>query len=248
MKRTFTLIAALIFSLSLFAQTNQAQGRPGSYQSRLTVSTIAKYPVKLVIDGRTYNDRSNRDNDIVIRDIRPGYHTIKIYQQKNNGFSVRRLPNNNPQLVYSGNLYIKPQYHVDITINRFGKAYIDEMAINAGYYNDDDDNDHNWNNNDHYNMQPMNATAFEQFRQTVSNSSFEDTKLAIAKQTIDANYFTSAQVTNILQLFNYESGRLEIAKYAYKKSTDKTNYFLVSNALTYSSSKEELARYLQTVR
>ena len=46
-------------------------------------------------------------------------------------------------------------------------------------------------------------------------------------------------------LFTFENNRLEVAKYAYRKTVDKHNYFQLNEALTFSSSKDDLARFIR---
>ena len=45
-------------------------------------------------------------------------------------------------------------------------------------------------------------------------------------------------------LFTFENNRLEIAKYAYGKTVDKGNYFVVNDAFTFNS-KEKLNEYIR---
>ena len=235
MKRTFTLLTALLFSFSLFAFTPQ---------SLVSISSTSKYSISVTIDNR--NCTENRSNDILIRDVNPGYHTINIYRENPQRYSNNRRQYNQ-QLVYSGRIYVRSGFHTDIVINRFGKAYIDERRINSTWYSDEDENCYDWNTQDSY-REATSADEFNQFKQTISNSSFDDTKVAIAKQTINSNYFTAAQVSEIIGLFSFEDSKLDIAKSAYRSSIDKNNYFLVSDALGFSSSKEELAKFLETSR
>src|SRR5205085_8569958 len=103
-------------------------------------------------------------------------------------------------------IYIKPRYHVDITINRFGKAFVDERQMGAGY----DEEDYDVNNDNGYD-QAMNARAFEQFKQTIRTESFDNAKLIMAKQTISRNYFNASQVREIVELFSFENSKLDIA-------------------------------------
>ena len=49
-------------------------------------------------------------------------------------------------------------------------------------------------------------------------------------------------------LFVFESNKLEVAKSAYRKTVDKQNYYQLNDALTFSSSKEELARFIRESR
>lgn len=232
MKKIFTIVTALLLSFSLLAF---------SPKSMLSISSTTRNPIILTIDNKSHNEKTS--SGIVARDLMAGYHTIKIFQKKNNRYGKHR-PGNDLQLIYHEKVYVKPGFHVDITVNRFGKAFIDERRINSTWYDDEDDNT-DWNYNDHT-MQAMSVNEFNQFKQVISNASFDNTKLIMAKQTISRNYFTSAQVKEIVCLFSFESSKLDIAKCAYKNSIDKNNYFIVSDALGFSSSKEELAAFLQT--
>jgi len=246
MKRIFTLITALLITVSLFAQPDESARRGVYNQSRLSISTAANNPVRVLIDGNSYNN-SGYDNDILVSDIRPGYHRIKVYLQ-NERYGNRKRINKNMVLVYEANLYIKPQYHVDISINRFGKAFLDERQINSAYYTEyDETEDNGWGNNNNY-MQPMNTRSFEQFRDMLKNEHFDNTRAVLAKQTIAANYFSTAQVKEIVQLFSFENTKLDMAKYCYKYTIDKNNYFLLNDVFSFSSNKEDLARYIQAYR
>ena len=249
MKTFFTFIMVLLTTLPSFAQPNETSRRPYNYRGKLSISTIINEPVKVLIDGNCYNSNAS-DDVIMINDIRAGYHSVKIYRQK----KYRHNNNNdgqfsrNAQLIYEGNLYVKPQYHVDVVINRFGKAFVDERQMDAGYYDENDEGHGGWDNNSNNSMQPMNSRVFEQFKQVTRNESFDNTRLVTAKQTIAANYLSSAQVKEIVELFSFENSKLDIAKYSYKYTVDKNNYFILNDAFAYSSSKEELARFIQEYR
>ena len=53
------------------------------------------------------------------------------------------------------------------------------------------------------------------------------------------------QVKELMSLFTFENNKLELAKYAYRKTVDQKSYFQVMDALTFSSSKDELARFIR---
>jgi hypothetical protein len=116
-------------------------------------------------------------------------------------------------------------------------------------------NDNSWNNNNGgwnngnggWNNSAINDKSFYQLKQSIQNESFDDTKKSIALQAMRNNYFTSAQVKELVQLFTFESSKLDIAKQGYKNVVDKQNYFTVSDVFTFSSSKQELMQYIQTV-
>jgi Domain of unknown function (DUF4476) len=128
---------------------------------------------------------------------------------------------------------------------------------------DDDDDDNSWNNNGGWNNNnngnwnngnggwttkvAMNDKAFYQLKQSIQNESFDDTKQAIAAQAIRNNYFTSTQIKELVQLFSFESSKLAVAKLGYKNTIDKQNYFIVNDAFSFSSSKQELMQYTQNI-
>lgn len=237
MKKTFTLIVSLVLTVSLFAFPNQ---------SRLTITSVSKVPVRVVVDGRTYTDRDYNLNEVEIRDIRPGYHSIKVFQQRGNRYgSGSQGGFNSMRLIYESRIYVKPNYHVDILINRFGKALVDERRLGVYYNPTDDDESNQWNKDDQY-QQAMDGGTFEQLKQTIRNESFDATRLAIAKQAVGQQYVTSAQVKELVQLFSFEDSKLDLAKHCYRRTLDKHNYFTINDAFSFSSSKEELARFIQT--
>ena len=233
MKKTFTLLTALFFSAILFAQ------------SKLSISASGNADIRVMVDGIRY---TSNGRDIVINNLRTGNHSVKIFRAGNdrNRYNGNNR-NNGYQLVYSNNLFVKPQYHVDITINRFGKAFVDEQMISSGYNDEEDE----WgvDNNDQYyegnSRRAMENNAFQQLKQSIERESFDNTKMKIAKQFVSINYFNTAQVKELVGLFFSESSKLELAKYMYDYTVDKGNYFLINDVLFFNSSKEELMDYIK---
>jgi len=86
---------------------------------------------------------------------------------------------------------------------------------------------------------------FEEIKQHIAGQSFNSTRLTVAKEVIRAKAcFTARQIAEIVLLFAFEAGRLEIAKYAYDFCEDPSNYFLVNNSLTFESSVKELTAFV----
>jgi len=108
---------------------------------------------------------------------------------------------------------------------------------------DEDRNNDDPRYDDNY-SRAMSNINFAQAKETLRREWFENTRLETAKQIIDQNYFTSQQVKEVMLLFTFENNRLEIAKYAYGKTVDKGNYFVVNDAFTFNS-KEKLNEYIR---
>jgi hypothetical protein len=87
---------------------------------------------------------------------------------------------------------------------------------------------------------------FRQIMESVKQESFNSTKLTIAKQIIRSKEcFNTRQIADLVKLFSFDDTRLELAKFAYDYTTDRENYYQVADAFSFSSSKEELMKFLE---
>jgi len=91
---------------------------------------------------------------------------------------------------------------------------------------------------------PMNANDFRSAKETISKASFDDTKLSTAKTVLSSNCVSSDQVVQLCGLFSFEANKLELAKFAFGKTTDPGNYFKVANVFSFDASKTELNNYI----
>jgi hypothetical protein len=260
MKTIFTLLLSTLFSLASFAYDGV----------RLTISSVISNKMFVEVDGRRYNLDGKT---VMIRDIRPGYHNVKVYREakRNNGWKIGNR-NKREQTLYNTRVYLKDGYHFDIVVNRFGKVLVDEIKIagNDEWYTDDDDyyekdrdrdreydrdnrdqrdyDDRYDRNNRDLRYDEMSESAFNQAKESLKREWFENTRLSTAKQIIDRNYFTSRQVKELVLLFTFENNRLDIAKYAYSKTVDKGNYFIMNDAFSMNRNKEELNNFIREQR
>jgi hypothetical protein len=238
MKKIFTSLIILVFALPALA-----------LNSRLTISAANdNESISVQVDGRNIQfNRSRNGNDIVIDDLRPGYHSVKVYKQNINRRNNGRQGNYNMKLLYNGNVFVRNGYHTDITINRFGKAFTDERQI--GRYDDEYDKDYGYeDNDDDWNRSAMSERSFEQLKQTIRRENFDDGKIAITKSAIRNQFISSTQVKELLGLYSFEATKLDVAKYCYHYTADPDNYYIVANSFGYTTSKTELLRYMEVNR
>lgn len=256
MNKIYFLVFALLLGTTVFAD------RPRS--GRLTIATYDNASIRVEIDGRRYNER---DNTIRINNINAGNHTIQVYRRTNGDVFSR----GRERLIYSTNLFVKPEHQVDIYIDRSGRAEIRERNLGRRGRNDRNDrydrNDRNndwddrwddyekwednrnggrWDDRDY--GRAVSYQSFQSMKQTLRRESFDNSRLTLAKQMMERNNFEAAQVKEMLELFSFESNRLELAKYAYRNTVDKRNYHVVYDMFSFSSSKEELSRYISNFR
>lgn len=92
--------------------------------------------------------------------------------------------------------------------------------------------------------QAMDPATFNDVKQSITNASFEDTKLSTAKTILNSNYVNVNQVIEICNLFSFEDSKLTFAKYAYKKTVDANNYFKVAEVFSFDGSKTSLNDFI----
>jgi hypothetical protein len=88
----------------------------------------------------------------------------------------------------------------------------------------------------------MNDFEFDRVLWAISKENFETNRMTSAQQVISANYFTTAQLKQLLRLFNFESNKLQLAELGYDKVVDQSNYYSLSDQFSFNSSRDELAR------
>jgi hypothetical protein len=92
---------------------------------------------------------------------------------------------------------------------------------------------------------PLTDLDFQDVKRTIASKSFEDSKLSIAKQVTSANCLLASEVKQIMELFSFESSRLDFAKYAYRYTYDIGNYYKVNTAFQFESSTDELNKFIE---
>ena len=109
MKKIFTLVLGLMFTVAMFA----ADRRPS-----VTVTSARRYAI--VIDGKQYF--TNGGNTINISSLFNGRHDIKVYKMKR-GFFM-----NTKRLVASSSFQLRNSY-VKINVDRSGQLQISESRF-----------------------------------------------------------------------------------------------------------------------
>lgn len=178
------------------------------------------------------NSHHYSGGNFIITDIFEGNHYLKIYRYKSgphpHGMNYSKF------LVYQGSVYIPASTRTTAHINQFGQFAILKQEP-LPYFDP--------NPSPFYNP-PMSAVAFRQLLDVIDDATFDSSKLQIAEQAARKNYLTAQQIATITELFGFESSRVKFAKSAYRNCVDPGNYFLVYKAFTFSSSIDELNRYI----
>ena len=94
----------------------------------------------------------------------------------------------------------------------------------------------------------MSQKDFNVAKQTISNSSFDHVKLETAKTILGVNYINTDQVMELCHLFDFEATKLDFARFAYDRTTDKNTYYKVGNVFDFDASRSALNQFLQQQR
>ncbi len=256
MKKIFTLLAAALVTFTSFADYSKGS---------ITIVDNSRKQLWIEVDGFRYTNQGNRP--IYIDNLRPGAHRITVYSDKRyRDWDDIFGRGGKKKIIYNSTIYTRPYTSTIINIDRNGLVLVEEKRIGGRDDRDwdrnrdrdrdkdrddrdwdgnrrDNDNERNYDNGFDPRRSPMDAQSFEMLKKALSRENFENSRLEIVKQTIDRNNFTASQVRQLALLFAFESNKLDLAKYAYHKTVDKNNYFVVYDVFSFSRSKEELVDY-----
>ncbi len=92
----------------------------------------------------------------------------------------------------------------------------------------------------------MSQANFDKMKQSVEAKPFSDTKMSTAKVATKNNCISVSQIKEICKLFSMDDDKLTYAKFAYDYCVDKGNYYLVSDVFSFSSTTDELNKFIET--
>lgn len=250
MSKKKILQIVLLVALSLSAKADH-------YTSAINISNHDNDLIKVVLDGVEY---PNAVKQFHLEGIAPGKHFIEVFSYEYYHWNKSQ----ELQQVYSGVLNLKHGEEIFAVIDPYNQLRIKRVVIampapvsvikpsrscNTSYksnnykqQNDYQDNCNNYN----YSYRPyaMDEGSFYQLKQCLADKWFDSSKLEVAQMAMKNNYFTTAQIASILNLFDFESTKLEFAKMAYSHVVDQQNYWMVNDAFSFSSSISNLQEFI----
>ena len=113
--------------------------------------------------------------------------------------------------------------------------------------NSNNNNNNSTPNNNNYSHQPMSNQQFNQLAGTVNNQYQQAGKYAVIHDAfnIPSNYFTTAQIRQLLTLITMESDRLTLAKLAHARTADPANFSSLYNLFSTQAMREELDNHIR---
>lgn len=92
---------------------------------------------------------------------------------------------------------------------------------------------------------PMDAAEFQNAKTSISSKTFASSRMTLAKQVTGANCLLVSQVREIMDLFTFETDKLEYVKFAYNYTYDIGNYYRINDGFTFESSISDLNKFLE---
>jgi len=90
----------------------------------------------------------------------------------------------------------------------------------------------------------MSDATYQSLVSLVKKEGFDNTKVKIIKTSLLNSSASTAQLMGLLKTLDFENNRLDLAKYAFDYVADKQNFFKVTEAFDFSSSKDQLMDYI----
>lgn len=242
MKKHLLFALVLLMSMPMMAQIKIKPKHGGGQQQQGTTLTVVaprNQSFWLFVDNVLQNEHPV--HSVCIRNLWPDdfYVRVELNNQQQNcvGQMVHLSQSKTITVIQSGLCYgleysqahIRPELTIDLV------EYV-EPVVPQGPNN--------------YMPAPpvgygMNPQDYEEAYQLISDESFDNTKLTLAKQVIESNPMSASQIVGICKLFSFENNKLEFAKFAYNYCADQNKYYLLNEAFTYESSKRELDEYIR---
>jgi len=244
---------AILMLISMGASANP-------FSSAINIRTQDHDILTIVFDGVIY---PNQTCDFSLQNITPGNHHIKVLTRERYGWYNSRFNRS----IFNGWVNLNPGEEIFAVIDCFNNLKITRVVKicppppppchenQLGYYNNsyyencnvNGKRINNYQNSFGYNSS-MSPENFCSLKQSILNCNFESTRLECAKMALANNYFTSQQVAGIMNLFWFESTKLDFAKAAYSHTIDSQNYFQVNDSFSFGSSTSDLNQSIGIIR
>ncbi|TSA51809.1 MAG: DUF4476 domain-containing protein [Sphingobacteriales bacterium] len=222
------------------------------YTSAINICNHDNDLITVMLDGIQY---PNAVTEFHLSGITPGRHQVKVFTRENYGYNYSRFAH----LAYSGFVNLKPGEEIFAVIDPYNQLRIKRvvtampapvtvvkpnLSCNTSYNPNNYTPDNCNNNNYSYGPYAMDESSYCTLKQCIADKWFDSSKSEVAQMAMRNNYFTTQQVAGILNLFDFESAKLEFAKMAYSHVVDQQNYWMANDAFSFSSSISSLQEFI----
>ncbi len=229
-------------------------------QSAMRISLADRSLITVSVDSRYFNKRGQ---SVTIGDLPPGRHYVKIFTtyQNRRGRMVEQTSFEGRVKTYSGHI---TYFTYDPNSNTISETE-QEMGISGNpqpnYNNDMANTQPPADNYNPGNNQPAASPAastdmaaavgeakLEKAKKKAATKNTDTEKFNAVKEALDNEQFTCAQIAGIMDIFSFESTKVDFAEWAYPKTIDKQSFSILKDKLTYQSYREDLDKFVSNNR
>ncbi len=203
---------------------------------------------QVLLDGNSYYSNSstyprtstNVRKEVALTNQRLGNHKIVVYRLRSNSGTYRNGINTRTygNAIYSKTFELREGYDMNIRVNGNGRVSFSESDI---------ENLSDQGNNEQNNIMAMSDVRFEQLLQSVRSKYLQSSKVTVERNAFltTSNYFTTEQVSQLLSLISSEANKFALAKLAYPRVSDPTNFTQLYEVFTSENSKDEMNVFIR---
>ncbi len=232
-----TLITSLAIS-TLFLTTLNAS----PIDADLNLHLFNYQPIIVQFDQTSY---SNPTKSFSLNCIAPGRHRISVWSAARN---IHHGYYGAPVLLYNGFIDLNPASIISTVITHNNFLRIENIqpkfVLQATYDPYYSNQNYGCNNNQQFIPHPISNSQFNQIKHSIANKNFDSTRLQLARQAVRNNPMNSRQIAELMSVLDFDSSRMEFAKFAYKFTLDPQNYFLLYDEFAFESSVIELSNFI----
>jgi regulator of protease activity HflC (stomatin/prohibitin superfamily) len=224
MKPLSIFIVSCFTALSVFAQNNIT----------VTVTLNGNLNREILIDGNSYlaSDYASTSepgkNMITVSDLTPGQHTLQV---------VRTTANNTRRNIGTERIFnLRQGYDLDIVVNGNGAVQLTEKRTrNRGRNNT---GTHTAMTSANYNIlvRDISRLSTTSARVTAINTAFTNT----------ANYFTTAQISQLVRMVTGDANRIQLLKASYRSVTDRASFYTLYPLVATRAGRDDVAAYVDS--
>lgn len=183
----------------------------------------------IIFDSKVYNTPTTK---FKLNRVKPGKHKLKVIKEIHGplGYSAR-------EILFKGSINIPPTSKVVAKINR----YNDLVIISIKSLDKDDESD--IEKEKRQNM--LSIGDFKKLKEDIEEAKYESDKLDLAKSMIGKNMVRTNQIFELIELFGFESTKLEFAMYVYPYVVNKKNFAKINEVFIKSTSIKELEVFIK---
>ncbi len=242
--KIYALALILMIPVFLFARLPHRRA-----EASIEIINHSQHPLRIELDGRLLPACDYRGYSRQY--LSAGRHRLLVLE-------IPRRPHQRPRILYDRIIRVQRGSEWTVKIDRRGRVRVRKNQANycqscqipySGSHRCETEDHPSYHEYGHYGSYenhafPMPPQRFLSLRAALLRSSFESSRQSIFRAGLQEQYLSTAQLRELLACFDFESTRLEMARYAYPHLSDPENVALVFDAFEFESSIRSFERFL----